>query len=956
VRLLGVALVLAAALLRAWDLDHMSIWQDEGLSLFRATRDLAYILGGQIHLGSFPTQDVQPPLYFLLLAGWFKLVGVSTWAAKWLSLLASLPTVPLLGCLGRRWVGRRVGWLAAALAALSPAYLWYSQEIRSYSLAVTLGLLGVYSLARALDAGPGEAGRWRWALASGLANGLLLWTHYLGFFVVLFQALWLAVAAWRGRQRWVLALLGLLALAALPLVPFAWARLQVGRERDQVFHPLWDVLLTLVGSLGMGRTLRAELVPLATLLVAALLAGGLAWLWRRRRPAAWLTLGYLLLPTLGFFLLTFVKPAFRGVQHLLLQSPPFYLLLAAGLVAAWRRRPALGAGAALALGLLLLLADLGFYREPAFAKDDLRGLARYVDERAVPGDILAVSDPVLALAFEALVDRVEVRAVPALGADGRPEDREPAELLGPLLAGRRRLWFMTPRDDLAAWLEERALKVDEVGFHGSDIPVRLEAYERRPAGPADMPPRAEVDAILGGLRPLGFQALPEPLRAGQAARVRLAWLVFDRNLGPRKVSLRLLDEAGRVFGQSDAELPAGTWEHGGVTVWPQDLAVSPGAPPGRYRLAATVYDPETGDTWPEEGPQDLGMLRVERPTEPIPAASVVVGRRLGATGGGLRLFGADLPETAGLAGERLPLAVWLEVMSGTGADASDDTTPTSDAGIDATADVTTAVPPPDTRPAAATAATAAAPAVTALRAELVDALGRVAAAVEAPVAAPEAPLAAGDLRRLPLALHLPADAGRYGLRVRALDGAGRTVTLWRGALPVRAVALGPVDVRAPDRRTDVPAMAHRLDAAVGDSARLLGYDLPVTRVTAGQPLTTTLYWRAEARTPTAYQVTVQLVPADPAAEQAAGSPVAQHDGVPAAGERPTTGWAPGEVVTDPHALGVPADVAPGAYLLIAALYDPARPGSPRPMVDQGGRARDYVVLQPIHVDAAPATR
>ena len=97
-----IAFVVVAALLRTWHLDHLSIWQDEGLSLYRATQDLAGILSGVIHLGSVPTHDVQPPLYFLVLAGWFKLAGSGTWTAKWFSMSASLPAVPLVWALGRR--------------------------------------------------------------------------------------------------------------------------------------------------------------------------------------------------------------------------------------------------------------------------------------------------------------------------------------------------------------------------------------------------------------------------------------------------------------------------------------------------------------------------------------------------------------------------------------------------------------------------------------------------------------------------------------------------------------------------------------------------------------------------------------------------------------------------------------------------------------------------------------
>ncbi len=903
-----IGLVLLAALVRAWHLDHMSIWQDEGLSLYRATRDVGGILSGVIQLGALPTQDLQPPAFFLLLFAWFKLLGVSTWAAKWLTLLAALPTVPLVWALGRRWVGAWTGRLAALLAALSPAYLWYSQEIRGYTLAVTLGLAGVYALARTLAADTPRAARLRWGAVTLVANGLLLWTHYLGFFLVGFELLWLLVVAVRQRRRELVAVVVLLALVGLPLVPFALYRLGLGKERHQVFQPLQDVLFTLLGGFAMGRTMDARLVPLGLLLFLILLAAGVWLLWRRRRASLWLLGGYLLVPTLAFFAVTFIKPTFRGVQHLLIQSPPFYILAAAGVVALARyrgRRAWLGWGLGLAAVAAMLVADWGFYHQPAFAKDDLRGLARYVSERAIPGDILAVSDPVLELAFQQLAPDLDVRALPPMGAGGLPEDRPPQELLAPLLAGRTRLWFMTPDDALKEWLDKRALLVEQRSFHGLDIPVRVDAYERRPAGPGDLPPRGPRDAVLGGLKPLGFEVLPDPARPGHGARVRLAWQVYQEGVPDYKVSLRLLDADGRGFGQADDTVPASQWPYGEVTYWPQDLAVSAGAAPGVYRLGLTVYDPATGQAWPEDGPHVLGPVKVGRAQEPLVPAAVAVDRRLSARGGGVAIFGADLPKTEGIAGEGLPVFVWLSATR-------DD------------------------------------PSVARLRAELTDGWGRVRATAEAPLSPPDAAPTAGELRRVPLALDLPAGGGRYGLRVRALDAAGEAVWLRRGAVPVRAAALGTVAVTAPERSTAVPAMGHRLDVPVGDTVRLLGYDLAVTEVEPGAELPVTLYWRAEGDTPISYQVTVQLVPLAPDGLPA-GPPVAQHDGLPADGSRPTSGWQPGEVITDPHRVPVSRDVVPGDYLLLTALYDPAQPDVPRPEVRQGAVTRDYVALQPVRV-------
>ena len=138
---MGVAsLVLLAAVLRAFDLDRMSLWTDEGLTFYRATKDLAFILSGRIDVGLVPTTDVQPPLYFLLLAGWFKLLGATPWVGKAFSLVVSLPIVPLVWALARRLAGRRAAWPAALFASVAPVYVWYAQEVRHYTLLVALAV------------------------------------------------------------------------------------------------------------------------------------------------------------------------------------------------------------------------------------------------------------------------------------------------------------------------------------------------------------------------------------------------------------------------------------------------------------------------------------------------------------------------------------------------------------------------------------------------------------------------------------------------------------------------------------------------------------------------------------------------------------------------------------------------------------------------------------------------
>jgi len=76
-----------------------------------------------------------------------------------------------------------------------------------------------------------------------------------------------------------------------------------------------------------------------------------------------------------------------------------------------------------------------------------------------------------------------------------------------------------------------------------------------------------------------------------------------------------------------------------------------------------------------------------------------------------------------------------------------------------------------------------------------------------------------------------------------------------------------------------------------------------------------------------------------------GHPLAQHDGVPAAGRRPTPTWRPGERITDRHGVALPMDLPAGEYLLVAGLYDPTT-GERLALPDGGDHVQlGHVVLE-----------
>ncbi len=149
-RIALLTLILSAFALRVYKLDAQSLWYDEGVSAIVAQYDLA-------SLTRWTADDIQPPLYYALLAGWGRLAGWGEWSLRFPSVFFGLLIVPLLSALTIRWNRSRLaGRLAGLLAALHPLLLYYSQEARMYSLLVALGIGIGYCVLRIAYWGGGE--------------------------------------------------------------------------------------------------------------------------------------------------------------------------------------------------------------------------------------------------------------------------------------------------------------------------------------------------------------------------------------------------------------------------------------------------------------------------------------------------------------------------------------------------------------------------------------------------------------------------------------------------------------------------------------------------------------------------------------------------------------------------------------------------------------------------------
>lgn len=486
-----VAVILLAALLRWAAPDLKTIWFDEAFSRWLAQQEPGALWGWVAAI------DQHPPLYYLLLAGWLRLVGDGVAALRLFSGLVSVAAVPLVGMAARRLIGRDAGWIAALVVAVTPFQVQYGQEMRMYALLNLEVALILWALTSILMFPRPQVG-W-WVLLGG-AEAAALWTHNTAP-LLLMGALNSGMAAawvwcrrgsgttglpglhragfwrwwWLGQAAvlilWLPWLPAFLAQAAMVdadfwIAPPTFDRIQKGITTLTAAHvPDWWPLAPYWGLVGVGLALWGALRL------------GL------RNPRTWLLGTLWLFPPLLELLVSLRRPIFH--EHTLIWTLlPYAVLVAAGIrsrrAAIWRGGWRLGA-AALLVGYHMP-GLYGYFVE--FQKEPWDQAAAYVASRARPGDLILFHATWAQLPF----DTYYPATAPDLVRAGVPADlfdageiepkvtRGDLSRLAQLIAGQERVWlvythewYTDPEGLLPAALEEWGRVVARAEWTGIQV-------------------------------------------------------------------------------------------------------------------------------------------------------------------------------------------------------------------------------------------------------------------------------------------------------------------------------------------------------------------------------------------------------------------------------------------------------------------------------------------------------
>ncbi len=111
-------------------------------------------------LGAVPRSESTPPLYYLAAWLWSRPFGTGEVGLRSLSALAGTASIAIvyLGAVALP-LPRRAGLIAAAIVAVSPVAIWFSQDARAYALVFLLTGLSFLFFARARRSGSGTGPR-----------------------------------------------------------------------------------------------------------------------------------------------------------------------------------------------------------------------------------------------------------------------------------------------------------------------------------------------------------------------------------------------------------------------------------------------------------------------------------------------------------------------------------------------------------------------------------------------------------------------------------------------------------------------------------------------------------------------------------------------------------------------------------------------------------------------------
>ncbi|KUK79647.1 MAG: Glycosyl transferase, family 39 [Microgenomates bacterium 39_7] len=389
--------ILLLALLTRIPQLNGSFWLDEAAQALESARPFAQ------QLDIIP--DFQPPLLHLILFGAIR-VSSSEW---WLRLIgAVIPGLIAIAAsyhLAKKSLGKTAATVTGLLLATSSFHIFFSQELRPYSLVAMWAALSISTLYSYLEYKEPSVSikqlflTW-WPLI--LINSLGLYSSYLYPFVIIASILVVALLKRKLLKDYLVSAIAT-GVTFLPWLPTFYQQLTTGQTLRQslpgwdqvVSHPQLQALPLTLGKFFFG-VLKLN-VNLTYICLSAAIAFGtmVLFLYSHQKPAAnknnktqisflhyslLLSLFMMLIPWLVSFLIPVVQP-----KRLMFVQPLIFILLSALISSGFRAKQLVAKFIAGLLLILLMTINLfssyRYFTSPSLQRENWRDLVKLVATR-----------------------------------------------------------------------------------------------------------------------------------------------------------------------------------------------------------------------------------------------------------------------------------------------------------------------------------------------------------------------------------------------------------------------------------------------------------------------------------------------------------------------------------------------------------------------------------------------
>ena len=388
------AILFLALLLRLVRLND-SFWLDEAAQILESARPLSQ----QLQIAA----DFQPPLMHLLTFFWLRLLSVFGLGQNE-ALLRLLPSVIpglisvwatyqiALQLFAKKKQARAIAFLSALFLATSPLHIFFSQELRPYSLAMMWASLGTLAMLN----WPKKRSQLTFILSSIFG----LYSSYLYPFFLLCQLAYLTLVK-KIKIKKLLAPLGLIVLAFLPWLPKFWQQLTVGQAL-RLQMPGWAEVVSLpqLKSLPLVPLkfiyglldLEPNLFFIASFLLLLVLVTKLFYDQRSNKntqTALTFALYFFLAPLLLIWVFSFFIPVLQPKRVLFL-LPAFFIFISHLIIEAKGRLMVLAKILFFSLFAIHLFALVSYWLQPKLQRENWRSLVEEVELAYGRGKSVAV--------------------------------------------------------------------------------------------------------------------------------------------------------------------------------------------------------------------------------------------------------------------------------------------------------------------------------------------------------------------------------------------------------------------------------------------------------------------------------------------------------------------------------------------------------------------------------------